>query len=68
MNRNQKIAMAEKGLSVKKLAFIIDLHPCYVSNLFSGSRKSKTALKKIAEVLGTTVDHLWPEHTNGQEQ
>ena len=60
MNRNQKIAMAKQNLSVKRLGQLLDRHPTYISNVFSGAVSSHILRRKIAEVLKKPESHLWP--------
>lgn len=65
MNKNQKIAMAEKNLKVKDIGFLLDLHPVYISNVFAGRYKSPKTREKIAEILCKPEVYLWPEsHIN----
>lgn len=61
MNRNQKIALAEKDLNVNRLAHLVNLHPSYVTSIFSGRCKSPGARKKISEKLDKPEKILWPE-------
>jgi len=61
MNINQRIAMNEKGLSVKRLGQILDKHPGYVSSVLSGRYYQKELRQKIASVLGKSEAYLWPE-------
>ena len=61
MNKFQRIALAEKDLSVKRLCSIIDRHPNYVSNVLGGQYKSPALREKIAIVLGKPVSYLWPD-------
>jgi hypothetical protein len=60
MNRNQKIAMAKKDLSIKRLGQIIDRHPAYISSVFSGAVRSKALRKMICYVLQEPESYLWP--------
>ena len=61
MNRNQRIALAEKDLNVQKLATRVGFHPCYVTSILSGRFKSPGARKKIASELDKPENLLWPE-------
>lgn len=66
MNKYQRIALAEKDMSLKRLCQIIDRHPNYVSNVLGGRHKSTELRKKIADVLGKPVDYLWPKQATSQ--
>ena len=61
MNRNQRIALAEKDLQVKHLGQLLDKHPNYVSNVLSGRYPSPQLRKEIAKVLDKPEAYLWPE-------
>lgn len=66
MNKNQKVAMAEKNLAVKDVGFLLNLHPAYLSGVFSGRYRSLAARKRICEILNKPESYLWPEsHING---
>lgn len=61
MNKNQRIALAEKELSVKQLGRILDKHPGYIGNVLSGIYPSPQLRKKISKVLEKPKSYLWPE-------
>ena len=61
MNKNQIIAMAEKGLKVKDLGFRLNRHPGYLSNVLSGRYKSPETRKNICKILDKPEHYLWPE-------
>jgi plasmid maintenance system antidote protein VapI len=60
VNKNQKIALAERDLQVKDLARILDKHANYISNVLSGRHKPPALRKKICSILGKSETHLWP--------
>ena len=60
MNSNQRIALAQKRLSVKVLGHLLDRHPGYISGVLSGQYKSPNIRKKICQILGRSEDYLWP--------
>jgi len=60
MNRNQRIALAERGLTVKGLGVELDLHPGYVSNVLAGRYEVPRTREKIAKALAKTTAYLWP--------
>ncbi|BBO75201.1 hypothetical protein DSCW_26180 [Desulfosarcina widdelii] len=62
MNKNQRIAMAEKDLTVRKLSKILDRTEPHVSNVLGGRFKSPKLRERISLVLDKDVCHLWPEH------
>ena len=64
MNRNQRIALAEKDLTVKELGYQLDRHSNHVSAVLSGRYKCPELRKKISEILGKSEDHLWPDRSN----
>ena len=66
MNKHQRIALAEKDLSVKKLGQVLDRHPVHVSAVLSGKTPSPDLRRAIADVLGKPEGHLWPESTVDQ--
>jgi hypothetical protein len=61
MNRNQRIALAEKDLQVKDLAQLLDKHANYVSNVLSGRHKPAALRKEICNILAKPETHLWPD-------
>ena len=61
MNKAQKIAIIQNGLTVKGLGQILDRHPVYLSNVLSGRVKSPTLRKKICKVLEREEKELWPQ-------
>jgi len=61
MNKNQKIALAEKDLTVKTLGFKLDLHPTYISFLLTGTLKPPKTRKRICEILEKPESYLWPK-------
>ncbi|MBW2606383.1 MAG: hypothetical protein JRD05_01975 [Deltaproteobacteria bacterium] len=61
MNKNQRIALAEKDLQVKHLGQLLDRHPNHVSNVLSGKHLSPQLRKEIAKVLEKPESYLWPE-------
>lgn len=61
MNKNQRIALAEKEFSVKQLGQILNKHPGYVGNVLSGTYPSPQLRKKISKVLEKPESDLWPE-------
>lgn len=67
MNMYQKIALAEKGWTVKKLAAVVECHPNYLSSVLSAKSKpfkSMKIRKKISKALGLPIAYLWPNDTN----
>jgi transcriptional regulator with XRE-family HTH domain len=62
MNKFQRIALAEKDLTIKRLCQVINRHPNYVSNVFAGRYPSPELRVKIAIVLNKPVSYLWPDH------
>ena len=61
MNRNQRIALAERDLQIKDLGNQLNKHSNYISNVLSGRYKSPELRKKIAEILKKPVTYLWPD-------
>lgn len=61
MNRNQRIALAEKDLQVKDLGHLLDRHSGYISNVLSGHFKPIALRRKICELLEKEESYLWPE-------
>ena len=61
MNKNQRIALAEKELNVKQLGQTLNKHPGYVGNVLSEIYPSPQLRKKISKVLGKPESYLWPE-------
>lgn len=61
MNRNQRIAMAENDLTVKRLGQILDKHPNHLTNVFGDRIKTPHLRKEMAKILGKSEDYLWPE-------
>ena len=61
MNKNQRVALAVKDLTVRRLGEILDRHPVYISNVLGGRYPSPDLREKIADILGEPVSHLWPE-------
>ncbi len=61
MNKNQRIALAEKNLQVKDLGFLLNLHPTYLSGILAGRHKASMTRKKVADILGKSESYLWPE-------
>ena len=64
MNRNQKIALAEKDLAVKDLGNYLNMHSNYISGVLAGRYKSPELRKKISEILGKPEDYLWPNESD----
>ena len=60
MNRNQKIAFAEKELKVKDIGFKLNLHPGYIGSVLSGKHKTPKVRKEICEILEKEESYLWP--------
>lgn len=60
MNKNQRIALAEKELQIKDLSFKLNLHPNYVSNILAGRYRAEAARRKISEILEKPEEYLWP--------
>jgi lambda repressor-like predicted transcriptional regulator len=61
MNKNQRIAMAEKDLKIKDLGFKLNLHPGYLSNVLAGRYKVPKTRSRIAKILGKDETYLWPD-------
>jgi len=61
MNKNQRIALAEKELQIKDIGNRLNKHSNYISSVFSGRYKSPKLREKISKILGKSVSHLWPE-------
>lgn len=61
MNRNQRIALAEKDLYVKDIGNRLNLHSAYVTNVLSGRYKPVETRKKICQILEKSESYLWPE-------
>jgi len=61
MNKNQKIALAEKELQIKDIGNILNKHSNYVGNVLSGRYKSSELRKKISNLLDKPESYLWPE-------
>ena len=60
MNKNQRIALAEKNLKIKDLGFKLNLHPTYVSAVLKGLYMSKKTRKNICNMLEKPESFLWP--------
>ena len=60
MNKNQRIALAEKDLQVKDLGNRLNKHSGYITNVLAGRCKSPKLRKKISDILGKPEDYLWP--------
>ncbi len=63
MNRNQRIALAEKDLMVKDIGNYLNMNSAYITNVLSGRYKPKELRIKIAKILNKPVDFLWPKDT-----
>ncbi len=61
MNRNQRIALAEKDLQVKDIGNRLDKHSAYITNVLSGRYRSPGLRKQICEILNKPENYLWPE-------
>jgi transcriptional regulator with XRE-family HTH domain len=61
MNQNQRIAMAEKDLSVRELSEKLNRTPQHISNVLGGRFKSFALRREIANILDRTENYLWPE-------
>lgn len=61
MNKNQRIALAEKDISVKQLGQTLNKHPGYVGSVLSGTYPSPQLRKEISKVLEKPESNLWPE-------
>ena len=59
----------QKQLSQRQLAKLIDVHPSYIALIELGLRKPSldTALK-LARVLGTTVEELFPLEDDAEDK
>ena len=66
MNRNQRIALAERDLRVKDLGFLLNKHPNYIASVLSGRYRSPELRKKLSNLLGKSEAYLWPEDDNSQ--
>ena len=66
MNKNQRIALAEKDIQVKELGFKLNLHPSYISSILGGHCKAPKTRKRIARILDKSEAYLWPESQTGQ--
>ncbi len=66
MNKNQRIALAEKDLKVKDLGFKLNLHSGYLSNVLAGRYKVPKTRERIAKILGKSEVYLWPESQREQ--
>ena len=64
MNRNQRVALAKKDLTVKELRHQLDRHPNHVTGVLAGRYKSFELRKKISEILGKSEDYLWPNESD----
>jgi len=64
MNRNQRVALAEKDLMVKDIGNRLNMNSAYISNVLGGRFKPKELRIKIAEILDKPVDFLWPKVKN----
>lgn len=64
MNRNQRIALAEKDIQVKDLGNRLNKHSNYISNVLSGRYKPHKLRKEICNILNKPESYLWPDdHT-----
>jgi hypothetical protein len=61
MNKNQRIALAEKELQIKDIGNRLNKHSNYISNVFGGRYESPKLREKISKILGKPVSYLWPE-------
>lgn len=64
MNKNQRIALAEKDLQVKDVGNFLGCHSGHMTNILSGRYKSPKIRKKICEILGKSESYLWPDETS----
>lgn len=62
MNKNQKIALAEKDLQVKDVGNILNKHSNYISNIFSGRYQSPALRIEICKILEKPEEYLWPKN------
>ena len=61
MNKFQRIALAEKDLSVQELSKILNRTPQHVSNVLGGRFKCESLREKISQILEKPKNYLWPE-------
>jgi len=63
MNRNQRIALAEKDLQVKDIGNKLNKHSAYITNVLSGRFKPKKLREQICEILEKPESYLWPNES-----
>ena len=61
MNKNQKIALAEKELQIKDIGNLLNKHSNYISNILAGRYKSPKVRRQICEILGKPEEYIWPD-------
>jgi hypothetical protein len=61
MNRNQRIALAERDLQVKDIGNMLNKHSGYITNVLSGRYTPTKLRKEICDILKKPESYLWPE-------
>ncbi len=68
MNKNQRIALAEKDLQVKDLGNRLNKHSGYITNVLAGRCKSPRLRKKICVILDKPESYLWPDENKEKSE